>query len=105
VCESIREQFSESGASVVSTGIGTVLVELPADCPDITQLVSYLWNEYDATCDLSTVNRTPTLTVWIPRRISTPAEVKPRVFNVCILSAFGILFFLGGFLLFSGFSV
>lgn len=96
VCDRIRADFSEYGVSVVSTGIGTVQIELPADCPDVTRIVACLMHEFEATCDLSTVNRTPVLTVWVPQRESTPLQTRQRAFcRVAPAVAVAVLFFAG----------
>ena len=75
IVEFIRDSFSSSGASVTSYGRGNVVVELPSDFPGISTMITMLSNTFDADCDLTTVGRSPQLTVWYPEtRRQMPLE-------------------------------
>lgn len=66
IVEFIRDSFSASGVSVTSYGRGNVVVELPADFPGISSMIRLLSDTFDAECDLTTVGRSPQLTIWYP---------------------------------------
>jgi hypothetical protein len=77
IVEFIRDSFSSSGASVTSYGRGNVVVELPSDFPGISTMITMLSDTFDADCDLTTVGRSPQLTVWYPetrRQIQSEPE-------------------------------
>ena len=75
IVEFIRDSFSSSGASVTSYGRGNVVVELPSDFPGLSTMITMLSDTFEADCDLSTVGRSPQLTIWYPEtRRQMPPE-------------------------------
>ena len=98
----VQDKYTESGVSVLSRGMFSITLELPADFPDATGLVLDLHTQYGACCDLSTVNRTAVLTVWVPDARTmfvsseSPLNVRCSVMATVMsaLVVFGGIFFL-----------
>lgn len=61
----VQTYYTRSGISVKSRGERSVVLSLPADCPDASDLVVDLVSEFSCTIDFALDGTEPFLTVWL----------------------------------------
>lgn len=61
----VQTYYTRCGISVKSRGERSIVLGLPADCPDASDLIVDLVSEFSCTVDFTLNGTEPLLTVWV----------------------------------------